>query len=92
MPVTLIKNAAWVVAYDGEKHTYLNDADVAFDGNSIVHVGPGFAGTAETTIDGRGLMVMPGLVNVHSHPASGADDQGLERRAGFAEALPVLAL
>ncbi len=70
MPVTLIKNAAWVVAYDGEKHTYLNDADVAFDGNSIVHVGPGFAGTAETTIDGRGLMVMPGLVNVHSHPAS----------------------
>ena len=70
MPVTLVKSAAWVVAYDGEKHTYLRDADVAFDGDKIVHVGPGFAGEAATTIDGSGLMVMPGLVNVHSHPAS----------------------
>jgi 5-methylthioadenosine/S-adenosylhomocysteine deaminase len=70
MPVTLIKNASWVVAYDGERHSYLNDIDVAFENDRIVHVGPGFAGEAGTTIDGRGLLVMPGLVNVHSHPAS----------------------
>jgi 5-methylthioadenosine/S-adenosylhomocysteine deaminase len=70
MPVTLIKNASWVVVYDGERHSYLNDADVAFENDRIIHVGPGFAGEAGTAIDGRGLLVMPGLVNVHSHPAS----------------------
>lgn len=70
MSVTLVKSAAWVVAYDGRKHTYLRDADVAFEGDKIIHVGPGFAGKATTTIDGSGMLVMPGLVNVHSHPGS----------------------
>lgn len=70
MPVTLIRNAAWVVAFDGRKHTYLRGADVAFEDDRIIHVGPGFKGSAAATIDGSGLLVMPGLVNVHSHPAS----------------------
>jgi cytosine/adenosine deaminase-related metal-dependent hydrolase len=70
MPVTLIKSAAWVVAFDGRKHTYMRDADVAFEGDKIIHVGPGFEGKAATTIDGAGMLVMPGLVNVHSHPSS----------------------
>ena len=70
MPVTLIKNASWVVAFDGRKHTYMQGADVAFEDDKIIHVGPGFAGKAATTIDGSGMLVMPGLVNVHSHPSS----------------------
>ncbi|MBY0363913.1 MAG: amidohydrolase family protein, partial [Phreatobacter sp.] len=70
MPVTLIKNASWVVAFDGRKHTYMQGADVAFEDDKIIHVGPGFSGKAATTIDGAGMLVMPGLVNVHSHPAS----------------------
>lgn len=70
MPVTLIRKAAWVVAFDGRKHIYRQGVDVAFEDDRIIHVGPGFAGKAAETIDGTGLMVMPGLVNVHSHPAS----------------------
>jgi len=85
MAITLVKNAAWVVAFDGRKHTYMQGADVAFEGDAIVHVGPGFAGKATTTIDGAGLMVMPGLVNVHSHPASEPMTKGWNDELGSAK-------
>ncbi len=69
---TVIRNAAWVLAWDGDagRHRYLKDSDVAFDGNRITHVGGAYAGPADTEISGRGLMVMPGLIDVHSHPTS----------------------
>src|SRR5947209_15590584 len=69
MTTTLIKNAGWAIAWDaGERrHVYRKGIDVAFGPGGITHVGPDFKGAAEATIDGRGLMVMPGFVNVHSH-------------------------
>jgi 5-methylthioadenosine/S-adenosylhomocysteine deaminase len=68
---TLIRNASWIVAWDaaGGRHRYLRDGDVAFRGDTISFVGRGYGGGADTTIDGTGLMVMPGLVDVHAHPA-----------------------
>src|SRR5690349_21218425 len=61
---TLIKNAGWVIAWDaGEKRqVYRKGIDVAFGPGGITHVGPDFHGPADATIDGRTLMVMPGLV------------------------------
>ena len=81
---TVIKNAAWVVAWDraGKRHVYKKDADVAFSGSSIVHVGKGYAGPADKTIDGRELMVMPGLVDIHSHPTSEPGNKGLLEELG----------
>src|SRR5690606_24661477 len=75
MTITVIKNAVFVVGWDAAaaRHVYLNDADVAFDGNVIVHVGPGYvskAGERVEEVGGRGKWVMPGLINIHSHPAS----------------------
>ena len=72
MTTTRIANADLVIAYDAaeDTHVYHRDCDVVFDEARIVHVGPGFQGAADTTIDGRGFMAMPGLVNVHSHPAA----------------------
>jgi len=72
MKTTVIKNAAWVVAWNQGtgKHYYLRDVDVAFTGNQISHVGGGYDGPADTEISGRDVMVMPGLVNIHSHPTS----------------------
>ena len=49
-------------------------------------------GAADTTIDGRGFMAMPGLVNVHSHPCSEAGNKGLTDEFGSRQALPKLAL
>ncbi|MFX8945875.1 hypothetical protein ABTN08_19570, partial [Acinetobacter baumannii] len=51
------------------RHRY-EKGDVAFENDKLLHVGGTFAGKADREIDGRGFMVMPGLVNIHSHPAS----------------------
>ena len=69
---TVIRNAAWVVAWNQASggHHYLRDVDVAFAGNEITHVGGAYEGPADTEISGRDLMVMPGLINIHSHPTS----------------------
>lgn len=67
---TVIRNAAWLVAWDGKQHVYLRDADIAFDGADITFVGHGYAGTAAVEIDGRDRLVMPGFVNIHSHPTA----------------------
>jgi cytosine/adenosine deaminase-related metal-dependent hydrolase len=66
---TLIKGADWVIAYDAgtRKHKYLRNADVAFTGDKVVFVGPSYAGKADSTIDGRHLMAMPGLLDLHLH-------------------------
>ena len=66
----LIRNAAWTVAWDGERHHYLRDADIAFADGVITFVGKGYEGPADEVLDGRKRLVMPGLVNLHSHPSS----------------------
>ena len=69
---TVIRNAAWVVAWNGaaERHHYSRDVDVAFAGNESVHVGSDYDRPVESEIAGNDLMVMPGLINIHSHPTS----------------------
>ena len=84
---TLIVNAAWVAAWDAasERHVYLRDADVAFTGNTIDFVGTGYDGTADQTIDGRDLFVMPGLINIHSHPQTEPASKGIREEHGVPE-------
>jgi cytosine/adenosine deaminase-related metal-dependent hydrolase len=77
--VTLIRDAAWAVVWDRASgaHAYARDIDVAFAGDTLIHVGKGYAGpTPAETIDGRRWFVMPGLVNIHSHPSSEAMNKG----------------
>ena len=86
MSTTLIRNADWAIAWDAsqKRHVYRKGIDVAFDETGITHVGPGFAGTADTTVDGRGLMVMPGLVNIHSHLGHEPAYRGIREEHGVA--------
>lgn len=87
MATTCIRNAAWVAAWDPatDSHVYRRDIDVAFDGDGIVHVGRGCAGPADETIDGRDLFVIPGLVNIHSHPHVEPSYKGLREEHGVPE-------
>ena len=75
--VTAIRDIAWLVAWDGDRHVYLRDADLAFADGAIAFVGKRYDGEAATEIDGRGRMVMPGLVNVHTHAQSEAMRKGV---------------
>ena len=98
LETTVVRNANWVVGWDREakRHVYLRDADVAFTGKVFTYIGKRFQGGWDHEIDGSGLMVMPGLVNVHSHPSEDTHllglnesgvDAGLAGEADFYEYL-----
>ncbi|HYB44065.1 MAG TPA: N-ethylammeline chlorohydrolase, partial [Candidatus Methylomirabilis sp.] len=82
-----IKNADWVVAWDapGQRHAYLERGDVVFAGDRLTFVGRSYPGPADETVDGRGLMVMPGLIDVHSHPGHEASYRGIREEHGVGD-------
>jgi 5-methylthioadenosine/S-adenosylhomocysteine deaminase len=83
--VTCIRNAAFIVAWDTacRQHAYLSGGDLAFADDVITFVGRHYAGHVDTTIDGRTLMVMPGLIDVHSHPTTEPFYRGLREDHGL---------
>ena len=82
-----VKNADWVVAWDASsrRHAYLEHGDVVFASDTLTFVGRDYSGRADETIDGRGLMVMPGLIDVHSHPCLEASYRGIREEHGVPE-------
>lgn len=81
---TVIRKLDWAAIWDPERasHRYARQIDLAWQGNSLVHVGPDYDGPADEEIDGRGLFALPGLVDVHSHPASEPLDKGFNEELG----------
>ncbi len=77
--ITLVRGADVVVAWDAasSRHTYLRGGDVAWESGTLRFVGRHYDGDAGEVIDGTGLMVMPGLVNIHTHPSSEPMNKGL---------------
>lgn len=84
MSTTAIKHADWVIGWNQAKgrHEYLRDGDVVFSDDRISFVGRDYGGPADREISGRGRMVMPGFVNIHSHPASEPFNRGLMEERG----------
>jgi len=83
---TVIRNAAWVIAWNGTQHVYMRGADVAFAGSHITYVGPKYAGEAARELDGTNRLLMPGLINIHSHAATEPVNKGFRdeiRSPGF---------
>jgi len=68
-PVThdLVVHSARLVACVDDAGTELADGWVAIDNGLISAVGAGAAPPARTSIDARGCLVTPGLVNTHHH-------------------------
>ncbi len=66
---TVIRNADWLVAWDQAtgSHVYRRHADIAFADGKVSFIGAGYDGPADDEIDGRDRMVMPGLINIHTH-------------------------
>ncbi len=80
MTTTNIKNADWVIAWNSEKctHEYLRNADVVFEGKSLKYVGHSYTGEVDEVVDANGKMVMPGLLNMHSHAFWGQTGKGFQ--------------
>jgi len=82
--VTCIRRAAWAVAWDVARqcHVYLRDADIAFADRTLIQVGGRWEGTAAREIDGSALLVIPGLINIHCHPAQSPLSRGYVEEFG----------
>jgi cytosine/adenosine deaminase-related metal-dependent hydrolase len=61
-----------VVGFDGRSHQLWRDGVVVFEDQHVLDVGPKFEGSVDRTIDARGMLVMPGLINTHLHLGSNA--------------------
>jgi N-acyl-D-amino-acid deacylase len=60
----ILFQAVTVVDGSGEKPFA---ADVAVAGGRIVEIAPGLGGTAPVVVAGRGLVLSPGFIDIHSH-------------------------
>jgi cytosine/adenosine deaminase-related metal-dependent hydrolase len=70
MATTVIKSADWVIAWDegAGRHVYRRNVDLAFADGAIAFVGRDFRGATDRVIDGKDRLVLPGLIDIHSHP------------------------
>ena len=82
---TVIRDAAWIAAWGDDGHRYLQGGDVAFTRDRIVQVGGRYEGEADRIIDGSRRFVMPGLVNLHSHPHTEPANKGVREDHGVPE-------
>jgi 5-methylthioadenosine/S-adenosylhomocysteine deaminase len=68
---TLIEGGDVVAFHDGG-HRVLRGGAVVFEGDRVTFVGRRWAGPPDRRIDATGTLVIPGLVNVHSHATTEA--------------------
>lgn len=71
-PCSVVRDLDWIVAWDAaaDRHVYLRGGDLAFADGVLQAIGGRYDGPVGQEIDGRGLMAVPGLVDIHSHPTS----------------------
>ena len=67
---TVVRNIAWLVAWNGSRHVYFRGADLVFEEREITFLGRDYPGSAEREIDGSDLLVIPGLIDIHTHLSS----------------------
>jgi 5-methylthioadenosine/S-adenosylhomocysteine deaminase len=67
---TVIRNADWVIAWNeaAGRHFYRRNIDIVFVDDTITFVGRNYPAAADRVIDGRDRLVLPGLIDIHSHP------------------------
>jgi 5-methylthioadenosine/S-adenosylhomocysteine deaminase len=56
-----------VVVTCDEQHTIHHPGDLVLDGDRIAYVGPAYDGAHDLRIPAAGKLVMPGLINAHTH-------------------------
>lgn len=87
---TSIRNIPWAVVLDGasRRHVYRRDVDLFLKDGRISEITPAGArpqGESEPALDGRGMLALPGLVNIHSHPSTEPGYRGVREDHGVPE-------
>lgn len=67
MTITRV-DAGWIVGHRaGLGHQLIEGGVLVYEGDTIVHVGESWEGRADEVIDARNSLVVPGLINTHTH-------------------------
>jgi cytosine/adenosine deaminase-related metal-dependent hydrolase len=82
--VTVV-HGEWVLAWEDGQPRLLTDASVVVEGATIAAVIPGDAGPADRRLGGRGTLVLPGFLNLHTHALNARVFRGLVDDVAFAE-------
>ncbi len=91
MPKTMIRNAAWAVVWDAAAghHAYARGVDILLAEGCIASIAPHDPASPPPAVDeviaGERLLVIPGLVNVHTHPTTEPALRGVREDHGVPE-------
>ena len=85
-----IRNIPWAVVRDGSdnRHIYRRNVDLFLSDGKIAEIAPAGArpsGPGEESIDGTGMLALPGLINIHSHPTTEPAYRGVREDHGVPE-------
>jgi 5-methylthioadenosine/S-adenosylhomocysteine deaminase len=82
-----IRDCSCLVAWNAsaKRHEFRTSADIAFSGDEIVFIGDRYTGPVDDRVDGRGLMVAPGFINIHTHPSMEPGYKGIREEHGVPE-------
>ena len=81
---TLFRNCDWIVAWDeaARSHVYLRNKDFVIRGSDIVHIGEGYSDPIDAEVDASRMMIIPGFVDIHSHPGHEPGWKGMLEELG----------
>src|ERR1700754_144809 len=57
----------WLVAHADGHHTLWRNAELVYEGDTVLFVGERFEGTVDGEIDARDRLVCPGFIDTHVH-------------------------
>src|ERR1041384_4304313 len=70
---TLIQGG-YFVGFDGREHEIIKDGVVVYENDRVVYVGKEYKQGVDKTIDAKGCLVSPGLIDTHFHSGINASD------------------
>jgi cytosine/adenosine deaminase-related metal-dependent hydrolase len=85
---SLIRNAAVAIVWDGTGHRYRSHVDLRLENGQIAAIAPGGSlvpAPGEDALEGLGSMLMPGLIDIHSHPSTEPALRGVREDHGVPE-------
>lgn len=81
-PVTLLTNTSFVVGFERDGHVLYKNGEVAYQGDTVIYAGKKYPGRADTRIDVKNGLIIPGLINLHCHIAASPVEKGFIEDCG----------
>ena len=79
---TTLYRAGCIVAFQDGRHRILRDGCLVVEDDRILHVGNGYDGPVDLTVDVPDRIITPGLINTHAHLDESPIDKSVQEDVG----------